>query len=389
MKYNFDEITPRENTDCFKYDFRKGYFGAEDVIPLWVADMDFKTPDFIIDGLKKRLDHPILGYGIKPASYYQSIIDWTARNHQWEIKREWIQHTPGIVPAVNMMVQTFTKPGDKVIIQTPVYHPFFWAVNYNGRQLIKNPLKLENGKFTMDFEDLKQKIDKRTKLLILCNPHNPVGRVWNKTELETLAKICLENNILVVSDEIHCDIIMPGKKHIPFATISPEINEITMTCIAASKTFNLAGLATSSVIIPNKRLKNEFYQTIDNLHIDGGNIFGILASEIAYTQGQEWHDQMVSYIYDNFLFLKDFFAKNIPQAKVYPLEGTYLVWVNFKRLGMKAEDLKQFLIHQAKIGLNDGRTFGKEGDGFFRFNIASPRPILEKALNQLNSALKF
>ena len=275
--YNFDEIVPREGTNCIKYDARDWIFKTNDVLPLWVADMDFKTPDFIADAIKKRAEHEIYGYTFKPESYYQSVIDWMKRRHNWEIQKEWISFSPGVVAGLTFAIETFSKPGDGVIVQPPVYFPFFDSVKGTKRRMIENPLKIENGRYTFDFDDLKSKIDENTKLLLLCNPQNPGGMVWTRDELEQLAAICLENDILVISDEIHSDLIFPGNQHIPFATLSEEAANNCVICMAPSKTFNVAGLASSVVIIPNKTKFARYERTLNVGHMGGGNIFGTVA----------------------------------------------------------------------------------------------------------------
>jgi len=273
MTYNFDEIVSRENTNSVKYDIRAELFGKEDVIPMWVADMDFRTPDFIIKAIKTRLEHEILGYSIKPGSYYDSIIKWLDRRHNWDIKKEWISFSPGVVPALNMAVMAYSRPGDKIILQSPVYHPFYAAIENNGRRIVDNPLRQENGRYYFDFDDLKKKIDADVKMLFLCNPHNPVSRAFTEDELSELAAICLENNILIIADEIHSDLIFPGYRHIPMASLSDDIAENTITCMAPSKTFNLAGMSTSFLVIKNRELRHRYNKVLDQVHISSGNLF--------------------------------------------------------------------------------------------------------------------
>lgn len=382
MKYNFDEIINRENTNSVKYDLRKEIFGKEDIIPMWVADMDFKTPDFIVNAIKKRAEHEIFGYSFRPKSYFESIINWVNRRYQWEIKEEWISFSPGIVPAINMAVLAYTNPGDKIIVQPPVYFPFFSAIQNNNRIQIENPLKLANGRYEMDFLDLEEKL-KDAKLLILSNPHNPGGSVWKKNELKRLGEMCLKNSVLVLSDEIHSDLVFKNYTYIPLASISGEIANNTVTFIAPSKTFNMAGLATSSVIASNKDLKEKYDKVLDTIHVGMGNIFGTVASEAAYNNGDQWLDELLEYISSNIDFLEKFLEKNIPEIKMIRPEGTYLVWLDCSKLKLKEKDLKDFMIDDAKVGMNDGRMFGIGGDGFMRINVACPRKILERALNQL------
>jgi cystathionine beta-lyase len=386
MKYNFDEIIPRENTSCYKYDWRKDIFGTEDVIPMWVADMDLKTPAFIIDALKQRLEHEILGYTFRPDSFYESIINWNHRRNQWNIKKEWISFSPGIVPALNMIVMGFTEPGDKVVVQTPVYFPFFTAVTNHKRKLVKNPLKLVNGRYVMDFEHLERVMDEQVKLFILSSPHNPTGNVWHKEELMKLADICMRNNTIIVSDEIHSDLIFPGQKHLPLASISKDIAENTLTCMAPSKTFNLAGLSTSYIISSNEQLLKKFSRVVEHVHVGSGNIFGNIALEAAYNNGDEWVDELMEYLQKNVDYMDQFLKSNLPQIKMIVPEGTYLVWLDFRELNLSNQELKDFLIHEAKLGLSDGPIFGKDGSGFERINVGCPRVILNEAMNRLLKA---
>lgn len=387
MKYNFDEIISRGNTFSVKYDGKKAYFGSADLIPMWVADMDFKTPPFITEAVKKRADQPIYGYSFRPDSYYNSLIEWFERKHGWEIKKEWILFTPGIVPALNMLVQTFTMPGNKVLVQPPVYHPFFSAIENNHRQLVNNPLTFKDGEYLIDFNDLAAKLSSGTKLVLFSNPHNPVGRAWNKEELKKLADLCVQNDVIVISDEIHCDLVLPGNKHISLTSVSEEIKDQVVTCISPSKTFNLAGMSTSSLVIQNDRLREKFELTIEQLHLDLGNLFGTVASIAAYTHGDTWLKQLLDYINGNVDFVEDFLKKRIPEVEMVRPEATYLIWMDFSGLRMDPEDLKFFLINKAKVGFNDGRTFGEGGEGFQRMNVACPRKIVEEALIRIEKAI--
>jgi cystathionine beta-lyase len=313
MSWNFDEPAVREGTNCIKYDLREETFGKKDVIPMWVADMDFNTPGFIISALRERLDHEICGYTFRHKEYYSSISAWIRTRHNWNIENEWICFSPGIVPALNFCTLAFTIPGDNIIVQPPVYFPFFSAVESHGRNLVYNKLKESDGKWEMDFDSLISSIDSRTKMIIISNPHNPVGRVWSPEELTKLGKICLENNILILSDEIHSDLILPGFVHTPMASLSEEIAASTITFMAPSKTFNLAGLSTSSVIISNPVLRKTFKGIVDNLHVGNGNIFGIVASIAAYSEGHEWLDDLLEYIDNNIDFTADYCRKMIPE----------------------------------------------------------------------------
>lgn len=383
MKYNFDEIINRENTNCIKYDFRKNYFGTDDVIPMWVADMDFKTPDFILDAIKQRVNHPVLGYSFRSDAYYSAILNWLQARHQWTIKKEWITFSPGVVPGLTLAVTAFTKPGDKIIVQPPVYFPFFSSIEGPGRKVAYNPLKLENDRYYFDFKDLKRKIDKQTKMLILCNPHNPGGMVWNKEELEQLAMICLENNILILSDEIHSDLIFNPNKHIPLASLAEKIAQNVITYMSPSKTFNMAALSTAYAIIPNSHLKKEYDHILEYNHLHIGNVFGNVALEAAYIHGIDWLEQMLDYVKENVEFADDFFKNKIPMIKILQPESTYLIWIDFTGTGLSHAEIKKLLIHEAKVGLNDGAAFGLGGNGFFRMNVACPRTIIKESLNRI------
>ena len=387
MTYNFDEIVPRENTNSVKYDIRGELFGKEDVIPMWVADMDFRTPDFIIKAIKSRLEHEILGYSIKPGSYYDSIIKWLGRRHNWDIKKEWISFSPGVVPALNMAVMAYSRPGDKIILQSPVYHPFYAAIENNGRRIVNNPLRQENGRYYFDFDDLKKKIDADVKMLFLCNPHNPVSRAFTEEELRELAAICLENNILIIADEIHSDLIFPGYRHIPMASLSDDIAENTITCMAPSKTFNLAGMSTSFLVIKNRELRHRYNKVLDQVHIGSGNLFGTVALEAAYTNGDEWLEQLMAYLKKNAELVKNYLRENIPEIQLTEPEATYLLWLDCRELKMTNKELKNFMIHEAGLGLNDGAMFGLGGEGYQRMNIAAPAITVEKSLQQLKKAV--
>jgi cysteine-S-conjugate beta-lyase len=386
MKYNFDEVLHREGTGCIKYDARKAYFGTDKVIPMWVADMDFRSPGFVSEAIIKRSEHEIFGYFQKPESYYQSIVDWMASRHNWKIQKEWILFAPGVVPAVNMAVLAYTQPGDKIIIQPPVYFPFFTAIKNHNRQISYNPLREKDGYYTMDYEQLESIIDEKTKMLILCSPHNPVGRVWKREELMILSEICLKNNIIILSDEIHADLTYRGFKHIPTAGLSELIAGRTVTFTAPSKTFNLAGLAASNLIIPDKNLREQYSRYIDNLHLAGGNIFGVLTTEIAYKLGLDWLNQLMDYLEINLDFLTEFIQAKLPKIKLIRPEATYLVWLDFRDLGLSQAELKEFLIKKAELGLNDGTTFGSGGEGYMRINIACRKTLLTEALEKLHKA---
>ena len=325
MTYNFDEIIDRRNTGAVKVERCKALYGSEDVLPLWVADMDFRTPDFIIEAIRERCEHPILGYSMPPKEFFPSLITWINDHHNWQVKRQWIGFLPGIVPGLSFAVQSLTKEGDEIIVQPPVYYPFFHVVQNNKRVLVNNPLKTINGKFELDFEDLESKITTNTKLFILCNPHNPGGRVWSAETLRHLAEICSRHNIIVVSDEIHADMVLKGYKHTPFATVSEDAAQISLTFMAPSKTFNMPGLISSSYIIPNPELHKRFVDFMEASELTGGNIFAYAATVAAYEKGEEWRKQMLTYVQENIDFIVDFLKTNIPQIKPMIPEASFLI----------------------------------------------------------------
>lgn len=386
MSFDFDQRIDRYNTASVKWDGVERMFGAKDLIPMWVADMDFMLPHTIMDAMKKRVDHGMFGYTLKTDAYCEAVIGWMKRRYSWDIKKEWIYHSPGVVSALSFIVHSFTKPGDKVVIQPPVYYPFKEVVDANGCELVYNPLKWEDGTYKMDLEDLRRKIQ-GVKVIILSNPHNPVGRVWRKDELEALGRLCIDHNVLVVSDEIHADLLFPGYKHIPFASISEEFAQHSIVCTAASKTFNIAGLKNSNIIIPNPEIAKQYEATIKKFHVVGANIFGALATEIAYTQGELWLEELLAYLHQNLIFLTEYIEKNIKELTVIQPEGTYLIWIDCKKLGMEPKQLEQFMRREAKVAIDDGYIFGPGGEGFIRINIACPRFILAEGLKQIEQAV--
>lgn len=385
--WNFDETVNREGTNCIKYDRREDTFGVKNIIPMWVADMDFSTPDFIVSALLERLNHPIYGYTYRPPEYFFSIMEWHEKRHKWKIEKEWICFTPGVVPALNICTLAFTKPGDTIIVQPPVYFPFFSAVESHGRKLVYNQLIETKDGWTMDFDSLEKTIDSRTRMIIISNPHNPIGRTWSHQELSRLAEICLKNKILILSDEIHCDLVLPGFNHTPVATLPAEIAENAVICLAPSKTFNLAGLSTSSVIISNPSLRRLFTRTLENLHIGNGNIFGIIASIAAYSHGNEWLDALLHYIDMNIDYTDDYFRKMIPEIIPVKPEATYMIWLDCRKFGMNGKELRDFFVKNAGVGMNQGATFGPGGEGFMRMNVATPLQTVMKALEQIERAV--
>ena len=386
MKYNFDEIVDRSRNRSAKYDEAGKKFGSQDVIPLWIADMDFKTAQPVIDALKARAEEGIWGYTSRPDSYYEAVCGWQKRRNGWDIDKSMISFNLGVVPALSSMVYVFTEPGDKVLIQTPVYSEFYDVTESWGREVVESPLKEQDGRWAIDFEDFEEKA-KEAKIFFLCSPHNPLGIVWTREELERMCNICIANNVLIVSDEIHSDLVFHGKKHIPTATLSPEIATHVISCISGTKTFNLAGLQASATIFPNQKLKARFDKFWFNLDIHRNNAFSTIAMEVAFNEGEEWLEQLLEYIGGNFEFIKDYCAANIPEIKPNVPDATYLVWLDCRGLGMGNEELRSFMIHKAGLGLNEGWSFGRSLSGFMRLNAACPRPVLEKAMEQLKHAV--
>ncbi len=389
LRYNFDEIIDRTHTDSVKWAENERRFGKKDVLSMWVADMDFRSPEPVIRAIIKRAEHGIYGYTTRKDSYYQSVIDWLEKRHGWKTRQAWQVTTPGVVPGLIVALLAYTQPGDKIVIQPPVYHPFFAVALNNGRQIVENNLIERDGYYTMDFDALDQQLsDPRVRMLVLCSPHNPIGRVWSREELARLGELCLKHGVLLVSDEIHSDLVFSWAKHIPAAMISPEIEQNTISLFAPSKTFNLAGLHTSVVIIPNSALRERFNQTMENLGIGGNTIFGLVALETAYREGEEWLTQLLAYLEQNMIFLEDFIHAEIPQIRVCKPEGTYLVWLDCRSLGMNREELKRFMIQKANLGLDEGAVFGKLGEGFMRLNAGCPRSVLKQGLETLAEAVR-
>ena len=382
-QYDFDEFIDRKGTGALKADALKERYGKEDLIPLWVADMDFRCGDFIIDAIKKRANEGIFGYTIPSDRYYSSIINWLKHSHQWEIKKEWLSYIPGIVKGIAFVVMHFTRPNDKIIIQPPVYHPFKIVPSMHHRSVVCNPLIEKDGQYKMDLEGLKKIIDSNCRLLILCNPHNPIGITWDKDTLEELAEICYNHNILVISDEIHADMALFGNKHIPFASVSEKASENSISFMSPSKTFNTAGIVTSYSIIPNDKIRRSFHNFLHASELNEGSIFSYLTTEVAYTKGTEWKYQMLNYIENNIRFVDNYLKENIPQIKVVIPKASFLLWLDCRELKLNQEDLNKLFVEKAGLALNDGEMFGKEGIGFMRMNIGCPQSTLEKALENL------
>ncbi len=390
MKYDFDTVIDRRQTGSLKWDFVDELYGGKDLLPMWVADMDFQSPRPVVEALVRRAQHGIYGYSRCMPSYFEATMGWIKRRHGWEIDREWILFCPGLVPAVSMLVRTFARSGDKVILQLPAYYPFMRAVENNGLHVLNSPLRLEDGKYRMDFEDLRQKAkDKRARILILCSPHNPVGRVWTPEELVRLGEICVEHGLLVIADEVHADLTFKGFKHTPFGSLSDDLLHQSITLSAPSKTFNLAGLHTSNVIIADPKKRREFQIQLLSSGISGPGSFGAVALEAAYSHGEEWLDQLLEYLEGNLRILKEFIKERIPEVNVIEPEATYLVWLDFRKLGLDKDALEELMQKRAKVALDEGYIFGgTEGAGFERINIACPRTILQEGLERMEGAIR-
>lgn len=386
-QYNFDQVIDRKGTNCVKVDLLEERFGKKDLTALWVADMDFRTPDFIVDAIRKRCEHEIFGYTYASPEYYNSIIEWLSYKYSWKVDREWLTYIPGIVKGIGFVLRCFTKPGDKVIIQPPVYHPFRLVPEHMQREVVNNPLKLVNGNYEMDFEHLESVIDEKCKVLILCSPHNPAGIVWKKETLIKLAEICKRNNILVIADEIHAEMAYPQFKHHPFPTVSADAAACSITFMAPSKTFNIAGIVTSYAIVPDDKLRSGFYSYLNAGELSDGTIFSYAATTAAYTYGAEWLQQMRSYVMENVRTVDFFFMTHLPEIKVFQPQASFLVWLDCRELNLTQDELVYLFRDKAGLALNDGKMFGPGGEGFMRMNIGCSRLIIEEALNSLHKAV--
>ena len=385
MKYNFDEIIPRRGTNSYKWDSA----GDADVLPMWVADMDFRTAPPVVEALKKRVEHGIFGYVRVPDAYYAAVTNWFARRHDWQIEKEWIIYTTGVVPALSAVIKALTVPGDKVMVQTPVYNCFFSSIRNNGCGMIANPLIYRNGTYQIDFADLEQKAaDPSVKVLLLCNPHNPAGRVWTKQELTRIGDICIRNNVWVVADEIHCELVFPGHIYIPFASISQEFLMHSVTCNSPSKAFNLAGLQIANIISADTDIRVKIDKAINVNEVCDVNPFGVEALMAAYTDGEEWLEELKQYLFANYNYLRAYFEEYLPEFPVSMLEGTYLVWVDCSVLNQSSDEIVKTLLEKEKLWVNEGSLYGEVGEGFIRINIACPRQQLIEGLNRLRRALK-
>lgn len=386
MKYSFDEIAERKDSHCIKWDTCREVFGAEDILPMWIADMDFEVAPFIQEAIMERARHKVYGYGIRDNAYFDAIINWVKRRNNWDVEREWIDFTPGVVSGFSFAIRALTEEGDGVVIMPPTYPPFAAQIKANNRRVVNNPLKLVDGQYEIDFEDLEEKL-KDAKAILFCNPHNPSGRVFTREELTRVGEMCCRHGVAIICDEIHSDLVHKGHKHIPMASISDEFCGRCVTLMAPTKTFNIAGLSTSYSIAPNARVRKKLREEYDRYHVDQGNLFGTVTLTASYTeQGEEYLEQLLEYIEGNMKTAVDYFAKSMPEVKAYMPDGTYLLWLDFRGLGLSHCDIKEFLIKEAKVGLNDGKEFGAEGEGFMRMNMATSRKIVERALNQISDA---
>lgn len=387
---NFDRIIDRRGTDAIALERLEENFGATDILPFWIADNNFATPDFIIDAMRRRLDHPIFGYTAENPNYRKSLMDWVKARHGWDVRREWLTFIPGIVKGIGMVVNVFVKPDEKVIIQPPVYHPFHLIPEGNHREVVCNPLReLPDGTYEMDFENLEKVADSKCKLLILCNPHNPAGILWPRETLERLAEFCYDRGILVISDEIHCDMALWGKKHIPFASVSEKAANCSITFQAPSKTFNIAGIVSSYTIVPNDEIRQKFFSWLETNELNEPDIFAPIATMAAFTpEGEAWRKEMIAYVEDNVRFVEDYCARHLPGIRPVRPEASFLVWLDCRGLGLSQRELVSLFVEKAKLALNDGTMFGREGYGHMRFNVGFPRQMLFDALERLRKALE-
>lgn len=382
MKYDFETKISRRGTNSYKWDSATN----EEVLPMWVADMDFHTAPAIVNALRRRVEHGIFGYTRVPDSYYKSVTDWFAGRHGWEIDREWIIYTSGVVPAVSAIIKALTVPGDKVLVQPPVYNCFFSSIRNNGCEMVSSPLRFADNTYTIDYENLERKAaDPKVRVMLLCNPHNPVGRVWKREELIRLGEICIRHGVTVVSDEIHCELVFPGHRYIPFASISEDFLRHSVTCISPSKAFNIAGLQIANIVCADVGRRAKIDRAINDNEVCDVNPFGVIATQAAYNEGAEWLDQLVGYLYANYRYMENFCREQLPDFPLTVLEGTYLVWMDCRRLGISSEELEKRLIAEAGLWINAGTMYGAVGEGFMRWNIACPRTTLAEGLTRFRN----
>ncbi len=386
--YNFDEIIERRGTNALKYDGMENFLGTKDAIPMWVADMDFKSPPCIRETLAKRVEHGVFGYAIRPTAYFDAIRNWVGRRHGLHIENEDITFSPGVVAGITICIEQFTQPGDKIMVQSPVYFPFFQSIQDTQRETVYNELKVVDGRYHIDFELMEQQMDEQVKMLIISNPHNPGGTVWTRDELSRLSSICEKHNILVLSDEIHADMVYAPYKPTPFATVSAWAAQNTLTLMAPSKTFNTAGLTTSILIAQNKSLLDAFNKALHIPHLHMGNIFGSEALIAAFTEGEDWLNALMAYLQENVNLVKEFCAEHLPQLKVMHPESTYLIWIDVQALGMEEKELMRFFNDKARVAMNPGSMFGPGGEGYVRMNIGCPKAVVQDALNQIKQAIE-
>ncbi|MFC4387171.1 MalY/PatB family protein [Gracilibacillus marinus] len=387
MSSLFEAEINRQNTKSAKWDLVKHLYGSEDVLPMWVADMDLKVPEVVTKALQDRVDHGIFGYTLIDTSVKESVSNWVNTMHHWKINKSWLQFSPGVITTLHMAVQTFTNEQDNILIQTPVYPPFYQIIETHNRKVVKNPLLFVNGKYEIDFDDMEQKMQQGIKAFILCNPHNPVGRVWSKEELIKIIELCKKYHVLILSDEIHADLVYPSYQHIPIASLDDEIRDKTITCMSPTKTFNLAGLQASYAVVPNKEMREQLDQMFQKQGIHGINTMGIAALEAAYTDGAEWLASLKDHLLKNATMIKDM-LKDCEEITMIEPEGTYLIWLDFRKLGFTQEELKELLQKEAKVGLNDGVSFGIEGTGFMRVNIATTSERVKEGMSRIIHAVK-
>lgn len=387
-RYDFDKVIERRGSGAVKTDALKKVYGNEELIPLWVADMDFETPDFITDALRERLEHPVFGYTVIPEDYWQTVRKWIKDHHGWNTKCEWMTFIPGIVKGIGMAINALLEKDDKVIIQPPVYHPFRLIPQKNGREVIFNPLRERpDGTYEMDFDNLEAVCDEKCRMLILSNPHNPAGIVWPRESLERLADFCHSRGITVISDEIHCDMTLFGNKHIPFASVSPQAAACSITFGAPSKTFNIAGIVSSYAIVPDKKLRERFFGWLEASELSAPHLFAPIATAAAFRYGESWRKQMLEYVEDNIRYIEEFCKDNIPQIKPLRPQASFLVWLDCRGLGLPHDELNDLFVNKAGLALNDGEMFNPGGEGFMRLNVGTSRTILKKAMSQLLAAL--
>ncbi|MCM1090253.1 MAG: pyridoxal phosphate-dependent aminotransferase [Butyrivibrio sp.] len=386
---NFDELIERKNTDCLKYDVAEKRGKPKDVLPLWVADMDFKTSSIVLDVVRQRVEHGIFGYTETGDGYFRAVADWQEKRHGWRVEQSWLMQTPGVVVALALAVKAYTGEGDAVLVQQPVYYPFTEVIEDNGRVAVSSDLVLgDDGRYGIDFTDFEDKIVKHhVKLFLLCSPHNPVGRVWTREELLTLGEICLKHHVTVVSDEIHEDFVYGERRHLVFANLREELREISVTCTSAAKTFNLAGLQVSNIFIPNKELRRSFKRQLNAIGYSQVNTLGLTATEAAYRYGGTWYEAMLYYVKGNIDYVREFLQRELPDIRLIEPEGTYLVWLDFRGLGLTEPDRERLIVEKAGLWLDSGAIFGGAGEGFERINVACPRKTLETALERLKNAV--